>query len=69
LIAFRINRSAVVGIILAGIVVGPSLLNWIAYTAFVSSLSNLGAVILLFTIGLDNKKLLPTDASRSYQPD
>ncbi len=52
LIAYRINQSAVVGIILAGIVVGPSLLGWVTYTDFVSSLGHLGAVVLLFTIGL-----------------
>lgn len=53
LIAFRINQSAVVGIILAGIVVGPSLLGWVSYTNFVSTLAHLGAVVLLFTIGLE----------------
>ncbi len=53
LIAYRINQSAVVGIILAGIVVGPSLLGLITYTDFVSSLAQLGAAILLFTIGLE----------------
>lgn len=53
LIAYRINQSAVVGIILAGILVGPSLLGWITYTDFVSSLAHLGAVVLLFTIGLE----------------
>lgn len=53
LIAYRINQSAVVGIILAGIVVGPSLLGWVTYTDFVSTLAHLGAVILLFTIGLE----------------
>ncbi|MFC1979419.1 cation:proton antiporter [Chloroflexota bacterium] len=52
LIAYRINQSAVVGIILAGIVVGPSLLGLVTYTDFVSSLAHLGAVVLLFTIGL-----------------
>ena len=52
LIAYRINQSAVVGIILAGIVVGPSLLGLDTYTEFVSSLGHLGAVVLLFTIGL-----------------
>jgi len=52
LIAYRINQSAVVGIILAGIIVGPSLLGLVTYTAFVSSLGHLGAVVLLFTIGL-----------------
>jgi Kef-type K+ transport system membrane component KefB len=53
LIAYRINQSAVVGIILAGILVGPSLLGLVTYTDFVSTLANLGAVVLLFTIGLE----------------
>ncbi len=53
LIAYRINQSAVVGIILAGIVVGPSLLRLVTYTDFVSTLADLGAVVLLFTIGLE----------------
>jgi Kef-type K+ transport system membrane component KefB len=53
LIAYRINQSAVVGIILAGILVGPSLLGLVTYTDFVSTLAHLGAVILLFTIGLE----------------
>lgn len=53
LIAYRINQSAVVGIILAGILVGPSLLGLITYTDFVSTLAHLGAVVLLFTIGLE----------------
>lgn len=52
LIAYRINQSAVVGIILTGIIVGPSLLGLVTYTDFVSSLGHLGAVVLLFTIGL-----------------
>ena len=53
LIAYRINQSAVVGIILAGIAVGPSWLGLVTYTDFVSGLARLGAVILLFTIGLE----------------
>jgi len=52
IIAYRINQSAVVGIILAGILVGPSLLGLVTYTEFVASLGHLGAVVLLFTIGL-----------------
>ena len=55
LIASRINQSAVVGIILVGILVGPSVFNLITYTDFVSSLAKLGAVILLFVIGLEFK--------------
>jgi Kef-type K+ transport system membrane component KefB len=53
LIAHRMNQTAVVGIILAGIVVGPSVLNLVTYTDFVATLANLGAVVLLFTIGLE----------------
>ena len=53
LLAYRINQSAVVGIILAGILVGPSLLGLVTYTDFVSSLASLGAIVLLFTIGLE----------------
>jgi len=52
LIAYRINQSAVVGIILVGIIVGPSVLGLVTYTDFVSSLGHLGAVVMLFTIGL-----------------
>ena len=53
LIASRINQSAVIGLILVGILVGPSALGLITYTDFISALANLGAVILLFVIGLE----------------
>jgi Kef-type K+ transport system membrane component KefB len=53
LLAYSINQSAVVGIIIVGVIVGPSLLNFITYTDFVASLAHLGAVVLLFTIGLE----------------
>ncbi len=53
LIASRINQSAVVGEILVGIVVGPSVLGLITYTDFVQSLAHLGAIFLLFTIGFE----------------
>ena len=53
LVASRINQSAVVGEILVGIVVGPSILGLITYTDFVASIAHLGAVFLLFTIGFE----------------
>lgn len=53
LIAARINQSAVIGLILVGILVGPSGLALIPYNEFVSSLATLGSVVLLFVIGLD----------------
>jgi Kef-type K+ transport system membrane component KefB len=53
LIASRINQSAVIGLILVGLLVGPSVLGLITYTDFVAGLAHLGAVILLFVIGLE----------------
>jgi len=53
LIASRINQSAVIGLILVGLVVGPSVLGLITYTDFVRSIAHLGAVILLFVIGFE----------------
>ena len=55
LLALKINQSAVVGEILLGILIGPSMLGLISYTDFVSSVAHLGAVILLFVIGLEFK--------------
>ena len=53
LLASRINQSAVIGEILVGLLIGPSLLGLITYTDFVRSVAHLGAVILLFVIGLE----------------
>ncbi len=53
ILASRINQSAVIGEILVGILVGPSLLGLITYTDLVSALAQLGAVILLFVIGFE----------------
>ena len=55
LIAARINQSAVIGEILAGLLIGPSFLGLITYTSFVQSMAQLGAIILLFVIGLEFK--------------
>jgi Kef-type K+ transport system membrane component KefB len=53
LIASRINQSAVIGLILVGLLVGPSVLGLITYTDFVRTIAHLGAVILLFVIGFE----------------
>jgi Kef-type K+ transport system membrane component KefB len=54
-LASFISQPAVVGEILVGIVIGPSVLAWITYTDFVSTLAKLGAVILRFVVGLEFK--------------
>jgi len=53
LLASRIGQPAVVGIILLGLLVGPSVLSLITYTDFISSIAHLGAAVLLFVIGLE----------------
>lgn len=55
LISSRIGQPAVVGQILVGLAIGPSVLGWVTYTDFVSSIAHLGAVILLFVVGLEFK--------------
>lgn len=53
LLASRLGQSAVVGEILLGVLVGPSLLGLVTYTDFVAGLAQLGAVFLLFVIGTE----------------
>ncbi len=55
LLAARINQSAVIGEIVVGILIGPSVLGLITYTDFVASIAHLGAIILLFVVGLEFK--------------
>lgn len=53
LLAGLVRQPAVVGQILAGLVVGPSILGWITYTDFVANIAHLGAIVLLFVVGLE----------------
>ncbi len=55
LLAMRINQSAIIGEILVGLLIGPSFLGLITYTDFVQSVAQLGAIILLFVVGLEFK--------------
>src|SRR5437868_7656068 len=51
----RIGQPGIVGEILAGVLIGPSVLKWIAPDEFLTALSDLGAMFLLFRVGLDVK--------------
>jgi Kef-type K+ transport system membrane component KefB len=55
ILASRINQSATIGQILLGLLVGPSLLGLITYTDYVGGLAHLGAVFLLFVVGMEFK--------------
>jgi len=51
----RLNQPGLVGQILAGVVIGPSVLNWLQPTDFLAALAELGALFLLFRVGLEVK--------------
>lgn len=48
----RFNTPGVVGEIVAGVVLGPSVLNWIQPSDLLTTLSELGVMFLLFRVGL-----------------
>ena len=49
----KLGQPGIVGEILAGVLVGPSVLNWIQPTDFLHALSDLGVTFLLFRVGLE----------------
>src|SRR4051812_33214152 len=49
----RINQPGIVGEILAGVLIGPSVFALIAPNEFLTALSDLGAMFLLFRVGLE----------------
>src|ERR1051325_7705701 len=51
----RLNQPGIVGEILAGVLIGPSVLGWMGPNEFLSALSDLEAMFLLFRVGLDVK--------------
>ena len=51
----RLRQPAVAGEILAGVLIGPSVLNWVAPTELTNSLAEIGVIFLLFTVGLETK--------------
>ena len=51
----RLKQPAVVGEILAGIVIGPSLLGWVVPSEIINTLAEIGVIFLLFTVGLETK--------------
>lgn len=54
-IAERAGQPAIVGEILAGVLLGPSVLGWIAPNEMLQLLADLGVMFLLFRVGLEVK--------------
>ncbi len=54
-IAERLHQPGIVGEILAGVLIGPSVFGWLAPSEFLSAMADLGAMFLLFRVGLEVK--------------
>lgn len=52
LVTKRFRMPQVVGALLAGLILGPALLNILKETDFISQMSELGVIVLMFTAGL-----------------
>lgn len=52
IITGRFQMPRVVGSLLAGLVLGPAVLNVLSETAFLSQLSEMGVIVILFTAGM-----------------
>ena len=51
----RLRQPAVAGEILAGVIIGPSVLGWVTPSEITGTLSEIGVIFLLFTVGLETK--------------
>lgn len=56
-----LKQPAVAGEILAGVLIGPSVLQWVAPTELTNVLAEIGVIFLLFLVGLETK---PADIFR-----
>lgn len=53
LVTKKMQLPQVVGALCAGVILGPSMLNIVQETEFISKLSELGVIVLMFTAGLE----------------
>jgi CPA2 family monovalent cation:H+ antiporter-2 len=51
--AVRLRLPPIMGILLIGALVGPNALGWISNSEMVNSFSEIGAILLLFVIGIE----------------
>ena len=49
----RLGQPGLIGEILAGILIGPAVMGWIAPSEFTATMASLGVMFLLFRVGLD----------------
>lgn len=54
LVTRRFNLPQVVGALLAGVILGPSVLNILHETNFITRMAEIGVIVLMFTAGLES---------------
>lgn len=55
ILARYLRVPQVVGEILAGLLIGPSVLGWVAQTDFLTQMAEIGVILLMFSAGLQNR--------------
>ncbi len=62
ILARKLKAPQVVGEIVAGLLIGPSLLGWVQQTDFLMVMAEVGVVLLMFSAGLETnlKELMKT---------
>lgn len=62
IVARKLGAPQVVGEIIAGLIVGPCMLNFVSYDGFISGMAEIGVILLMFSAGLgtDLKELIKT---------
>ena len=67
LLARKCKAPMVVGEIIAGLIIGPCLLNWVTPNDFVAQMAEIGVILIMFSAGLETnlqelKKLYKKDS-------
>lgn len=63
-IAIRLGAPGVIGELIAGVILGPSLLGWIETTEVIRLLAEIGIILLLFEVGLETDVRRLTQSGR-----
>lgn len=53
IVARKFKAPQVVGEIIAGLLIGPSILGWVSQTDFLSQMAEIGVILLMFSAGLE----------------
>ena len=61
----RLNQPSVVGEILAGVLIGQSVLGLVSPSEMTATMAEIGVIFLLFTVGLETK---PSSIFRGQPP-